>query len=111
MNRERALLKNTIIIAIGTILPKMTTFITLPVITASLTQIEYGTYDLITTLVSFFLPMFTLQVQAAAFRFLIEYRGNKIKTRSVITNILFFIIPVSILSLFVLFLHCINYQS
>ena len=51
MNRERALLKNTIIIAIGTILPKMTTFITLPVITASLTQIEYGTYDLITTLV------------------------------------------------------------
>ena len=103
MNRERALLKNTIIIAIGTILPKMTTFITLPVITASLTQIEYGTYDLITTLVSFFLPMFTLQVQAAAFRFLIEYRGNKIKTKSVITNILFFIIPVSILSLFVLF--------
>ena len=104
MTRERTLAKNTLIISIGTFLPKLTSFITLPIVTAKLTQIEYGTYDLITTLVSFFLPLVTLQVQAAAFRFLIDHRKDLHKTKEVITNILAFIIPISIISLIVLFL-------
>lgn len=103
MSREKALAKNTIIMSIGTFLPKLTTFITLPIVTACLTQTEYGTYDLITTLVSFFLPMVTLQVQAAAFRFLIDVRGNKEQTKQIISNILAFIVPVSLLSLGVLY--------
>lgn len=103
MTREKTLVKNSMIISIGTFLPKLTGFITLPIITAELTQREFGTYDLITTLISFFLPLVTLQVQAAAFRFLIDHRNNIHKTKEVITNILAFIIPVSIISLIILF--------
>ena len=50
--RSRDLAKNTGILAIGTFLPKLASFITLPILTACLTKAEYGTYDLISTLVS-----------------------------------------------------------
>lgn len=103
MNRGKALVKNTIIISIGTFLPKIASFITLPILTAALSKREYGTYDLINTLVSFFLPVVTLQIQSAAFRFLIDYREDEIQIKGVITNIIIFIIPVSIVSLFLLF--------
>ena len=86
MSRETTLAKNTIIMSIGTILPKLSMLITLPIITAKLTQAEYGTYDLISTLVSLFLPVATLQVQSAAFRFLIDCNDDKTKRNRVITN-------------------------
>lgn len=103
MRREKALVKNTAIISIGTFLPKAVSFITLPIVTAGLTQKEYGTYDLITTLVSFFLPMVTLQIQAAAFRFLIDFRSNDKEANRVITNVFVFVTSVSVISLVVLF--------
>ena len=56
MSREGKLAKNTLIISIGTFLPKLASFITLPILTGYLTQVEYGTYDLITILVSLLLP-------------------------------------------------------
>lgn len=108
MNRERNLIKNTIIIAFGTFLPKLSSIITLPIITAGLTKAEYGTYDLISTLVSLFLPLVTLQMQSAAFRFLIDCREDRDKTKSVITNIFIFIIPMSVISLLVLYFCLIN---
>lgn len=103
MDRKKALVKNTIIISFGTFLPKAVSFITLPIVTAGLTQTEYGTYDLITTLVSFFLPIVTLQIQGAAFRFLIDCRENEEETNRTITSIFAFIVPVSIFALGVLF--------
>ena len=48
MSREKALVKNSIIISIGTFLPKLVSLITLPIVTAGLTKAEYCTYDLIT---------------------------------------------------------------
>lgn len=104
MSREKKLIKNTLIISIGTFLPKFTSFITLPIVTSCLTQNEYGTYDLITTMVSFFLPMVTLQIQSGAFRFLIDHRGDEEKTKDIITNIIAFVIPISVLSLVILYI-------
>lgn len=74
MNREEKLFKNTIILAIGTLVPKIASLITLPLLTGYLTTEEYGSYDLILTLVSLILPAATLQIQTAAFRFLVEHR-------------------------------------
>lgn len=65
MSRETSLAKNTLIMTIGTVLPKVSYLITLPIVTAKLTKAEYGTYDLITTMVSLFLPVASLQIQAA----------------------------------------------
>lgn len=104
MEREKALAKNTFILAIGTTLPKAVAFITLPILTMYLTKAEYGTYDLFNTLVSLFLPMVTLQIQSAAFRYLIEYRQDKAEQQSIVTNIYIFTGVISVVSLTIFYL-------
>lgn len=101
MKREKSLLKNTFILALGTYLPKLTTIITLPLLTGYLSKAEYGTYDLITTLVSLLLPALTLQIQSAAFRFLISCRDNREKITVIVTNIFSFTIPISLIGLII----------
>lgn len=103
MDREKALAKNTFIIAIGTFLPKFSSIITLPIITGGLTKAEMGTYDLISTLVSLFLPVATLQIQSAAFRFLIDVRNDKKETNRIVTNIIAFVLPTSVIALAILY--------
>lgn len=111
MTREGNLAKNTFVLGIGTFLPRLASFITLPVLTAYLTQEEYGTYDLITILVSLVLPAVTLQIQTAAFRFLIDKRRDEKESAEIVTNIFAFIIPASIVGLLVLsfFLFSFNF--
>lgn len=104
MSREEALVKNTLILAIGTFFPKVAIFITLPILTAFLTQDEYGTYDLVLTLVSLILPAATLQIQSAAFRFLIDVRHDENEKKDIITNIYGFVLPVSIIALIIMYL-------
>ena len=110
MNREKELAKNTVILSIGTFLPKFASFITLPILTGCLTKAEYGTYDLITVLVSLLLPSATLQVQAAAFRFLIDVRNSEEDIKKIITSIALFITPISLAALFILYI-CLPGQS
>jgi len=86
MSRESKLAKNTFILAIGTFLPKFVAIITLPILTGYLTKEEYGTYDLITVLVSLVLPAATLQIQTAAFRFLIDVRHDVDSIKTIITK-------------------------
>lgn len=103
MSREGKLVKNTLILSIGTFLPKAVSFITLPILTGYLTKTEYGTYDLITVLVSLVLPAATLQIQAAAFRFLIDVRGKYDEEKKIVTNIFCFVVPMSMIALVILY--------
>ncbi len=103
MNRGEKLVKNTIILAFGTILPRLTSLITLPILTACLTKEEYGLYDLFTILVSLVLPVVTLQIQAGAFRFLIDVRNDINRIKTIISSIFAFILLVSIVTLIFLF--------
>lgn len=96
MSREKELVKNTFLLSIGRLLPKASSFITLPILTAYLTKREYGTYDLIATLVMLAVPIATLQIQTAAFRFLIDCRDNKEECSVIISNIFIVTIPISI---------------
>ena len=82
--REKSLIKNTIVLSLGQFFPIFISVITLPILTAKLTKAEYGTFDLISTLVMLLLPIATLQIQSAAFRFLIEHRDNKQKCKAII---------------------------
>ncbi|NME63975.1 oligosaccharide flippase family protein [Clostridium cadaveris] len=102
MSREGSLVKNTLIILFGTLLPKLSGMIVLPVITGYLSKSELGTYDLITTLVSLLLPIITLQIQSAAFRFLIDCRNDNEDTCEIITNILTFITIVSLFAVIIM---------
>lgn len=108
--REGKFAQNTFILAIGTLFPKLASFITLPLLTAYLTKEEYGTYDLILTLVSLVLPIATLQIQTAAFRFLIDVRHDEEEKKSIITNIFIFIIPTSFIALAAMYWYLRNQE-
>lgn len=86
MSREKNLAKNTIIITIGKICTQLITFFLLPLYTGILSTEEYGTVDLLNTLVSLLLPIVTFQVEQAVFRELIEVRGKKNKESRIISS-------------------------
>ena len=60
MSRQTNLAKNTLILSIGTILPKFGVFITLPILTGCLTKTEYGIFDLVFAVFSMILPIETV---------------------------------------------------
>ncbi len=103
MSREGKLVKNTAILSLGNFLPRLASTVILPILTGCMTKKEYGTYDLITVLVSLLLPAVTLQIQTAAFRFLIEHRGDTQQEKRIVTNIYLFTFPICIVVLLVLF--------
>lgn len=86
MSREKNLAKNTIIITIGKICTQLITFFLLPLYTGILSTEEYGTVDLLNTLVSLLLPIVTFQVEQAVFRELIEVRGKNDKESRIISS-------------------------
>ena len=106
MGRKAKLAKNTLILSIGTILPRISVFITLPIMTKYLTKEEYGTFDLVFVIFTAILPIMTLNIRGAAFRFLIDVRSDKNKIKSIVSNTLIFILTVSavVLPLFFFYL-------
>lgn len=103
MNREKGLVENTVILAIGRFAPKLLSIITLPLLTAELSKSDYGTWDLISTMISLVMPIVTLQIQSAAFRFLIERRGKIEECKKIVSNIYLFTLPVSFIAAACLF--------
>lgn len=110
MSREGKLAKSTFLLSIGTFLPKLASFITLPILTRYLTTEEYGTYDLITVMVSLLLSAATLQIQTAAFRFLIDVKNDKNEIKSIVTNVFTFILPTSFVAILILY-FCLQGQA
>lgn len=108
MSRESALVKNTLILSVGKFLPKLFALITLPVMTAELSKAEYGTFDLIETLVTLLLPAVTLQIQSAAFRFLIDCRNDKEKSSEIISSIMIYTTCVSAVTVLLFILVMVN---
>lgn len=102
MSREKQLVKSTLVLSLGTLLPKIASFVTLPIYTAMLTKDEYGTYDLVNILVSLFIPIVTLQIQQAAFRYLIEVK-DKNAQENIVSNVYFFVLPIIFIALFILY--------
>lgn len=95
MSRESNLVKNTAILSLGTLFPKIFAVIITPVLTGQLTKAEFGQYDLITTLVALLLPAVTLQISSAAFRFIINKKNDAVESSKIVTNILVFTFSVS----------------
>lgn len=96
--REKNLFKNTIILSLGSFVPKLFSFIVTPLLTGNLTKADYGEFDLITTLVSLMLPAVTLQISSAAFRFLIDTKNDKEESSKIITGIYCFVTIMALLT-------------
>ena len=90
--KNNDLIKNTGIIAIGKISTQIVSFFLLPVYTAFLTTADYGVVDLLNTLVQLLLPVISLQLEQAIFRFLIEYRSDERKKKEYISTTFFFLV-------------------
>lgn len=74
---NKALFKNTGIIAIGQMSTKVINFFLLPLYTALLSTQEYGIVDLLSTYCSVIIVIVGLQMSEAIFRFLVTCRENK----------------------------------
>ncbi|CUO14564.1 MATE efflux family protein [Turicibacter sanguinis] len=110
MKREKQLVKNTIIVAIGKICTQFISFFLLPLYTALLSAEEYGTVDLLNTYVSLLIPIIFLQIDQAIFRHLIDVRDNEKEKKVLIGTTIYIVILQSIifLTFFVLIGNFIN---
>lgn len=86
MSREKELIKNTGIITIGKVCTQMISFFLLPLYTAVFSTTEFGIVDLFNTIVAFLLPILTIQIEQALFRFLIDARDSKEDKTRLITS-------------------------
>lgn len=88
MSEQSRLLKNTGLIVIGNFGAKMISFLLLPLYTSILSTEEYGTYDFIVAVSAFLLPVATMSMHEAMFRFIIDIGGKGKEYRRIITNAL-----------------------
>lgn len=103
-NRNQELIKNSLILGFGTLVPKLLSLLILPILTSFLTTAEYGNYDLINSFVGLFIPIITLQIQQAAFRFLISSKNKHSKESYIITSLVYILIICLVTSPIVFFI-------
>ena len=92
MKKQNEFLKNTIILFLGKFCTQFISFILLPIFTHYLLTDDYGFVDLITTYVSLFVPVVTLRMDSAVFRFLIDVRDNEDGKKKIISNTLIIVL-------------------
>lgn len=96
-SREKSLAKNTMILTIGKISTQAISFFLLPLYTAYLSKEDYGIVDLLSTLITLLLPILSLQMEQAIFRFMAEFRQDKEKLKGIVsTSFTFLVIQIAI---------------
>ena len=87
VNRNKEFIINTIILFIGKFATQFMSILLLPLYTHYLLKEDYGLVDLFQTYISLFIPVLTLRVDSATFRFLIDQRNNENGKKEIISNI------------------------
>lgn len=82
MNKYKKLISNTTVLGIGTFSSKLLVFFLVRFYTSCLTTEQYGTADLITQSANFLIPILSLGIFDAVFRFCIDDTENRKKTLS-----------------------------
>lgn len=82
-NRTKYLLKNTTIFAISNLATKLITFFLVPLYTYCLTTKEYGIVDLLFTISTVLIPIITLNVVEAIYRFSMDKDADNNKIVSI----------------------------
>lgn len=76
-NKHKYLAKNVGLFSISSFVPRILSFVLIPIYTNCLSTAEYGVSDLLTTTVSLLLPFFTLDIQDAVMRFALDKKYEK----------------------------------
>ena len=113
MNRNQEFIKNTIILFIGKFTTQFISLLLLPLYTHYLLTEDYGMIDLLQTYITLFAPILTLRIDSATFRFLIENRKNKEKTKTTITNVIFILLISILITLIIgiIVINLINFKN
>lgn len=105
MDRNREFVKNTVILFIGKFATQFMSLLLLPLFTHYLLSEDYGIVDLFQTYISLFIPILTLRIDSAIFRFLIDKRNDENGKKKVVSNILLILlmglVPTFILGLII----------
>lgn len=94
MSRSKELTNKTLIITIGKVSTQFVTFLLLPLYTTLLSTEEYGTVDLITTLVQLFIPIVSLMIDQGVFRYLLNCENDDDRKKTV-SNAFFILVGLS----------------
>lgn len=96
MERNKKLFSNSIIFTIGNLGSKFISFFMVPLYTYTLTTSQFGTVDLLITTVNLFLPIASLSLFDAVFRFAMddESDNTQVLTSGIFTDILLGLIVV-----------------
>lgn len=89
-SRTEFLVKNTLIFALGNIATKLIGFFLIPLYTAVLDTVQYGTIDLITTISTIVIPILTLNISEAVMRFNLDKDVDKSAITQIGARVLLF---------------------
>lgn len=110
VSKNKYLIKNTLIFAIGNFATKLISFFLVPLYTSVMTTAEYGIVDLLYTVATFLVPLFTFNIIESVLRFSLDKNNNQNKIISIATIICIFTAIISILTIPVLSLFD-NYKE
>lgn len=88
MDRNKSFIKNTLILFVGKFTSQFMSLLLIPLFTHFLTTSDYGTIDLLQTFISLFIPVLSLRIDSAVFRYLIDCRDDEQEKVVIITNTL-----------------------
>lgn len=96
MSRPAALARSLALIGAGRVAAQAVALILLPVLTANLDPTDYGVVELVVTYVSLCAPLLSLQLEMAAFRFLIDSRDENAGSKTIISTVALPIMALSV---------------
>lgn len=97
MNRYSKIVKNTFWFALGSFGSKAISFFMVPLYTKMLSTTDYGKVDMVITTISLIIPIITLQIVDATFRFVMDEKYDK---KQVLSASIFVLIMSTIIILF-----------
>lgn len=111
-SKYKYLAKNTLLFFIASFVPKVLSFVMVPLYTRCLSTSDYGTADLLTNTAQLLMPVLTLQIQDAVLRFAMDRNYNKSSVFGIalrITNMGFLLLLIGVLILKKI--HVLNWPS
>lgn len=104
MNKQKELVRNTVILTLGKIGTQFVSFLLLPLYTSLLTPSEYGIVDLLNTYIALLIPLFNWQFDSGLFRFMLDCRDDKNEQMKLFSTTMIANIAQSLLYIIVFFL-------
>lgn len=109
LNKLKQFIGTSSIYFLGSVLSKVIIFLLLPIYTSKISPNEFGTYDLIVTMISFLAPIAFFQIWDGMYRFSFDKKNNDDKFIYISNSIVVLIIGVFLYSIFFLAFY-INYS-